>query len=544
MINNETGYNGNPLLKKSNTPIEWPEAQQREYLRCKEDPVYFAEKYVKIINVDEGFITIKLYDYQKEIIEKFQTNKKLAVLQARQSGKTTTAVCVILHYILFNSHKLVGILANKADSAREVLKRIKDAYEALPDWLQQGIDKWNEGSIELENKTKVIAAATSSSAIRGKSCNLLYIDECSFIPRWDEFSASVLPTISSGKTTKLMYTSTPNGLNHYYKLCKEAKDGTNGFGYVEVHWTDVPGRDEEWRINALQELGGDTEKFAQEYCCEFVGSSGTLINGPTLKALYAEKYIHTQDGMTQYMAPEKDHQYAIVCDVSQGKGLDYSAFSVIDITKMPYQQVCTYRNNMITPYDYAGIIHMTSKTYNDSMVLVEVNDAGGQVAETLHMDYGCENMIFTESAGAAGKKISSGFGKNIDKGIRTSTRVKAIGCSMLKLLVEQQQLIIRDFHTIEELSRFSKKGNSYEAESGSHDDTVMPLVLFAWMTDQTYFREMTDINTLNKLRDRSDDELEQSLTGFGFINDGRDTENDPDHVIDLTKEMHQEFINF
>lgn len=539
---NEVGYNGNPLLKKANTPIPWSQEQIDEYIKCKEDPIYFAEKYVKVVNVDEGFITIKLYDYQKTIIEKFKNNRKIAIVQSRQSGKTTTAACIILHYILFNNHKLVGILANKADAAKEVLKRVKDGYEALPDWLQQGIEKWNEGSIELENKTKVIAAATSSSAIRGKSVNLLYIDETAFVPNWPEFSASVLPTISSGKTTKLMYSSTPKGLNHFHKIIKEAKENKNGFAWVEVPWQDVPGRDEEWRKGTLEELGGDLDMFAQEYSCSFIGSSGTLLNGATLKSLSSDQPIHSQDGLTQYIAPKENHSYSIVCDVSQGKGLDYSAFQVIDVTEMPYQQVCVYRNNEISPYDYAGMIHMTSKAYNNAMILVEVNDVGGQVSETLHMEYGSENMIFTESAGPAGKKISSGFGRNVDKGIRTSSKVKSVGCSMLKLLMEQQQLVIRDSHTIEELSRFSKKGNSYEAESGYHDDMVMPLVLFAWMSDQTYFKDMTNINTLHKLRDRTDEDLEQSLTGFGFINTG--LEDDVESVIDLTKEFRPEFINF
>lgn len=545
---NEVGYNGNPLLKKAGTLVEWTPERKEEWLKCKDDPIYFAEKYIKIVHVDRGFITIPLYDYQKEIIEKFHKGKKIAILQCRQSGKTTAAVCIILHYILFNTErKLVGLLANKADSAREILDRIKSAYEALPDWLQMGIKKWNEGSIVLENKTKVIAAATSSSAIRGKSVNLLYIDECAFVPNWDEFSASVLPTISSGKTTKLMYTSTPNGLNHYYKICTEAKEDRNspkwnGFEYVEVKWHDVPGRDESWRINALQELNGDLEKFEQEYNVEFLGSSGTLISGSVLKTLVHKTPLTVKDGLTQYELPQKDKQYVLVADVSEGKGLDYSAFSIIDVTKMPYNQVCVYRSNMTTPGDYAGIIHMIAKLYNNAAVLVEINNIGGQVAHSLYYDYECETLISTENAGAAGRKISSGFGKNVDRGVRTTPSVKRVGCSILKLLIEQYQLIINDLHTIEELSRFSKKGNSYEAESGANDDIVMGLVLFAWMSDQKYFKEMTDISTLQNLRDKTNEEIENDLVPFGFIETGHS--DDFEAIIDLTNNPRPEFANF
>lgn len=535
------GYNGNPLLKKPKTTISWTKEMVDEFTKCKQDPIYFAEKYIKIVTVDRGLETIVLYDYQKEIIQKFQNNRKLAILQSRQSGKTTVAVCIILHYIIFNKKRnRVALLANKADAAREILDRIKTAYEVLPDWLQHGIKKWNEGSITLENGTTVVASATTSSSIRGKSVNLLYIDECAFIPKWDEFAASVLPTLSSGVTTQLMYTSTPCGLNHYYKICTGAKEGTNGFAYVEVKWDRVPGRDEAWKKNALEELNYDYEKFDQEYDVQFQGSSGTLITGSTLKTLFSINPIASKDGLTQYVAPHPDKNYVIICDVSRGKGLDYSAFQVIDISKMPYVQVCTYRSNMITPVDYASVIHMTSKMYNNSTILVEINDIGAQVSDTLYMDYGSENLIFTESAGAAGKRISAGFGRNVDKGIRTSKTVKSIGCSMLKLLVEQQQLIINDHNTIEELSRFSKKGNSYEAESGSHDDLVMGLVLFGWLSDQTYFKDLTDISTLQKLRDRSDEDIQNDMVSFGFYDDGLGDES----IIDLTQSPRPEFINF
>ena len=531
----DRGYNGNPLLKKSRKKIQWTAEQLQEWMKCANDPIYFAEKYIQIVHVDHGLIPIKLYDYQKEIIEKLTNNRRVTVVTSRQAGKTTTAAAIILHYILFNSHKTVALLANKGDAAREILDRIQLSYESLPDWLQQGVVEWNKGSIELENGCKVIAAATSSSAIRGKSISLLYIDEAAFVENWDEFFASVFPTISSGETTKILFTSTPNGLNHFYKTCQGARDGTNGYQFVEVPWQMVPGRNEAWRNETLGAMDFDLEKFAQEFECAWLGSSGTLISGAVLKTLVSMRALNERDGLTQYYMPEPKHSYVISVDVSRGKGLDYSAFHVIDVTKMPYQQVCTYRNNMVTPLDYADIIHRIGKAYNTASVLVEVNDVGQQVADSLFMDYEYESIIYTHGAGPRGKQITTGFGKNqkkIERGVRTTKIVKAVGCSMLKLLVEQRQLIINDHSTIHELSRFSRKGTSYEAESGANDDLAMGLVLFAWMTDQQYFKELTDINTLAKLRDRSEEEMESELFDFYYAQDGVDEEYS-DESVDL-----------
>ena len=527
------GYLGNPLLKKSRKKLQWTQEMLQEWIKCGQDPIYFAEKYIKIVHVDHGFIPIKLYDYQKEIIVKLTNNRRVTVVTSRQAGKTTTAAAIILHYILFNDHKTVALLANKGDAAREILDRIKLAYEALPDWLQQGVDEWNKGSITLENGSKVIAAATSSSAIRGKSISLLYIDEAAFVENWDEFFASVFPTISSGETTKILFTSTPNGLNHFYKTCEGAKDGSNGYQFVEVPWQQVPGRGEAWYKETLGAMDFDYEKFAQEFECAFQGSSGTLISGACLKTLVARTPIAQHDGMTQFYRPQEDHKYVIVADVSRGKGLDYSAFHVIDTTSMPYQQVCTYKNNMITPLDYAGVIHNTSKMYNSAVILVESNDVGAQVVDSLHYDFESELIIYTENAGARGKRISSGF-KSSDRGVRTTKSVKAIGCSMLKLLVEQHQLIVNDHNTIFELSRFSRKGNSYEAETGCNDDLAMGLVLFAWMSDQQYFKDLTDINTLLKLREKTEEDMENELTPFGFLDTGH--HEDFSKVLEVTPE--------
>jgi hypothetical protein len=487
-----------------------------------------------------------MYDYQKEIVEKITNNRRVTVVTSRQAGKTTTAVCVILHYALFNDHKTVALLANKGDAAREILDRIKIAYEALPKWLQQGVVEWNKGSVEFENGCKIIASATSSSAIRGKSISLLYIDETAFVENWDEFFASVFPTISSGMTTKILFTSTPNGLNHFYKTCEGAREGTNGYEYVQVLWKDVPGRDENWKKDTLSSMDFDYQKFAQEFECEFLGSSGTLIDGSKLKQMVVKQPIQEGSGIYKYAEPEQNHTYFCVVDVSRGKGLDYSAFQIIDATKMPYIQVCVFRDNFVTPIEYAEIIHRTVKYYNDAIVLVEVNDIGEQVSELLHFDFEYENILYTESAGRSGKRISSGFGRSVDKGIRTTKTVKSVGCSILKLMIEQDQLIINDFNTIQELSTFSRKGVSWEAEPGSHDDLVMSLVLFSWLSDQMYFKEMTDINTLMKLRERTEQEMMEELMPFGIYDDGLPDENviEVEQTRTLSMDEVDEFVRY
>ena len=528
----EKGYNGNVNLKRKGVSVEFTQDMVGEFVKCAQNPTYFAEKYIQIVHVDRGLIPIALYDYQKEIVEKITNNRRVTVVTSRQAGKTTTAVAVILHYVLFNEHKTCALLANKGDAAREILDRIKIAYEALPKWMQQGVMEWNKGSVEFENGCKIIAGSTSSSAIRGKSISFLYIDETAFVENWDEFFASVFPTISSGETTKMLYTSTPNGLNHFYKTCQGAKEDTNGFEYVEVPWQKVPGRDEAWRQETLAAMDFDKQKFNQEFECGFLGSSGTLIDGSKLKMLVTQRPIAETSLMKVYEQPQKDHIYCLIADVSRGKGLDYSAFHVIDVTTMPYRQVFVYRDNTITPIDYASTIHNVLKKYNDAYTLVEINDIGGQVTDILHHEFECETMLLTESAGRSGKRLSTGFSKNADKGIRTTKSVKAVGCNMIKMLIEQDQIIINDFDTVNEFSTFSRRAKTYQAESGRHDDLVMGLVLFGWMVDQAFFKEMTDINTVDKLRQRNENDMIESLLPIGFNSYDHEQEGVPTIVSD------------
>lgn len=513
-------YLGNPNLKRSGVEVNWTPELVQEYIKCKEDVVYFVKTYMKIININRGLVNFVPYPYQEQMLKTMAEERYTVIATARQAGKSTTTCGFILWYIIFHADKTVALLANKGDTAREILGRIQLAYQHLPKWLQQGVKEWNKGSFELENNSRVIAAATSSNNIRGYSINLLFIDEAAFIENWDEFFTSVYPTISSGTESKIVLVSTPNGLNHFYKIWQNASEGKNNYKPIKVMWHDVPGRDENWRKDTLSAMNFDIEKFDQEYCVEFQGSSGTLIAGWKLKELVHRTPLIKKDGLSQYKPPIQNHSYVCIVDVSRGKGLDYSAFSIIDVTKMPYEQVCTFRNNLVSPIDYADIVFRVCKSYNNAATLVEINDIGEQVATALHFDFEYENVLFTESAGRSGKRITAGFGGNIDKGIRTTKSVKSVGCSILKLMIEQNQLVINDFDTISELSTFSRKGVSFEAEPGKNDDMVMGLVLFAWLSDQSYFKEYTNINTLAKLREKTEEEILQDLTPFGFFDNG------------------------
>jgi hypothetical protein len=521
-VSKNVGYNGNSFLKKAGIEQEFTPEQIEEYVKCSQDIVYFVKNYCKIITLDHGLRLFDPYEYQERMLKAFDEKRFVINLLPRQMGKSTVVAAYLLHYAIFTPEKAIGILANKAATAREILSRVQRMYENLPMWIQPGIKEWNKGSMILGNDSWIMAAATSSDSIRGFSFNIIYLDEFAHVDQQVDFWESTYPVVSSGDNSKVLITSTPNGMDLFYKIYTNAEEGRNNFYPIKVNWWEHPKRDEKWREVTLSNIG--PEQFQQEYENEFLGSSGTLITGSKLKELVFKTPIQEGHGLTMYEEPKKDRTYICVADVSRGKGLDYSAFHIIDSTEMPYKQVCTFRDNMINPMEYAEVIFRTTKSYNDALILVEINDIGEQVSDVLHNDFEVEGILFTESAGRSGKRISGGFGKNVDKGIRTTKSVKAIGCNMLKMLVEQNQLIINDFNTIQELSTFSRKGNSYEAESGCHDDLVMGLVLYGWLADQPFFKDLTDINTLAALRERSEEDMISDLTPFGFYDDGNNEE--------------------
>jgi hypothetical protein len=502
-------YLGNPSLKRVNMPMQLTEEQIREYVKCSKDPIYFIENYVKIITLDKGFVQISLYPFQKQAITDINDNRRVIVKAGRQVGKTTMVVGYILWYILFNQDKFVAILANKAPTAREILNRVKIAYEALPLWIQQGVKVWNKGDIELENNCRIMATSTASSAIRGYSISLLYLDEFAFVPSniADEFFTSVYPTISSGTQSKILISSTPNGMNHFYRMWTEAVEGQSGFKHIEANWRQVPGRDQAWADDQRRIL--KDEKFLQEMECEFMGSAGTLLSSAALKSLAFVKPIHlSENGIKVYQAPIPEHNYVIIADTARGRGLDYSAFSVIDVTSIPYKQVCTYKDNNISPIVYPSIIRRMGEYYNSAYVLIEINDNGQQVVDSLFDEYEYENILSTVEI--KGKiAVTWGYGNKSYRGVRTTKSVKRLGCSIMKNLIEAQQLIIQDFDTISELSTFISNGTSFEAAEGSHDDLVMTLVLFAWLTNQKFFSELTNTDIRLKLYEEQMKQIEE-----------------------------------
>ena len=516
-------YLGNSLLKASGVPLNFTKDEIEEYLKCADDPIYFIESYCKIVTLDHGLQPFKLYDCQKNKVKVIHENRKVILMEGRQQGKTTTSAAYILWYTLFQGSKTVAILANKATAAREVLYRYQIMYENLPTWLQQGVTTWNKGDIALENGSIVFTAATSASGIRGKSVNLLYVDEAAIIPNnvAEQFFTSVYPTISAGETTKILLSSTPLGYNHFWKFWNDAENDRNGFVNLFIPYWDIPGRDDAWASEQRRLLG--ELKFNQEVLCNFLGSSLTLIASDSIAQMSASPIMYQKDGLDIYEKVEKDHAYCIVADTAKGVGGDYSAFQILDITKMPYKIVGKYRNNQISPLLYPSVLYRVGKEYNEAYVLIEINSSE-QVAEILYAEYEYENII-SVSRTPQGQVVNGGFGGNKTQlGVITDKKVKRIGCSNFKSMVEEKKLIINDADTIAEISTFIEKRNSYSADEGYHDDLVMPLVLFSWLTTNSYFKELTNINIRKELYEARIKIIEEEVTPFGFINNG-DEEN-------------------
>ena len=514
-------YLGNPNLKKAGTPIQFTKEQIDEWIKCKNDPIYFAMNYIKIISLDEGLVPFSMYDFQKEILRDFHNNRFNIAKLPRQTGKSTTVVAYLLYYAIFYDSVNIGILANKASTARELLGRLQLAYENLPKWMQHGILVWNKGNVELENGSKILAASTSASAVRGMSFNILFLDEFAFVPNHvaEQFFASVYPTITSGKSTKVIIISTPNGMNHFYKMWEDARRGKNDYITNEVHWSQVPGRDAKWKEETIKNTS--PRQFAQEFECDFLGSADTLISPAKLQNIPFHDPIKSNAGLDIYERVEKDHEYIITVDVARGIGGDYSAFIVFDITTVPYKIVAKYRNNEIKPVLFPSVIFQVCKEYNNPYVLVEVNDIGDSIAATLNYDLEYPNVLMCAMRGRAGQVVGQGFsGNKTQLGVKMSVTVKKIGCSNLKAIIEEDKLIFNDFQIFQELTTFVQKKQAWEADEGYHDDLVMCMVLFAWLVMQEYFKEMTDQDIRRRIYDEQRNQIEQDMAPFGFIDDG------------------------
>jgi hypothetical protein len=522
MPDNNAQYLGNPNLKKANVAQNFTKKQVAEFLKCAQDPVYFAKNYVQIINLDEGLVPFEMYDFQEKLVNNFHNNRFNICKMPRQSGKSTTVVSYLLHYAIFNDSVTIGILANKAQTARDLLGRLQIAYENLPKWMQQGIIAWNKGSMELENKSKIIAASTSASAVRGMSFNIIFLDEFAFVANHlaDDFFSSVYPTISSGKSTKVIIVSTPRGMNHFYRLWHDAELGRNEYVTTDVHWSEVPGRDEAWKEQTIKNTS--EAQFRVEFECEFLGSVDTLISPSKLKTMvYDEPINRGKRGGEIYENPVPKHNYSITVDVARGVEKDYSAFIVFDTTEFPYRVVAKYRNNTIKPMLFPNVILDFAKAYNNAYVLCEVNDIGDQIASILFYDMEYENVLMTAVRGRAGQVLGQGFsGSKVQLGVKMSKTVKKIGSLNLKTLIETDKLIVKDYNIIAELTTFIEKSNSFEAEEGCNDDLAMCLVIFSWLVMQDYFKEMTDDDIRKRVYDDQRDQIEADMAPFGFISDG------------------------
>ena len=500
----ETNYLGNPNVRGADVEHPWTKAELLEYKKCLVDPKYFAKKYCKVIHLDKGLIPFNLYPYQEKMFDSFTDNRFNIVLACRQSGKSIAVVAYLLWYAIFKGEQVVGVLANKNAIAREMLARITLMLENLPFFLQPGCTILNKGSIGFSNNSRIIAAATSSSSIRGMSLNLVYLDEFAFVENATEFYTSTYPVISSGKTSKIIITSTANGIgNMFHKLYEGALQGTNEFKSIRVDWWDVPERDEKWKQMTVENTS--QLQFDQEFGNSFHGTGNTLITADILLALRALEPTEYQNNVKIWDQPREGHTYQMFVDVSRGRGQDYSTFTVIDVSENPFVQVCTYRDNMISPLLFPDMIYKYATHYNECYVVVESNDAGQVVCNGLYYDLEYEN-VFVESMIKANAI-----------GVTMTAKTKRIGCSNIRDIMAQHKLVIKDEETIREMSTFVAKGSSYQADHNAHDDLMMNLVMFGWFTSTPFFAESTDVNMKHMLYQEKVKQLEDEVIPVGVM---------------------------
>ena len=528
---------GNPALKDSNVKVIWTPKRLEELQKCQEDPIYFITKYIQVITLDEGITNFKLWDFQAKLIKTVHENRYVITIMPRQSGKSTSMIAYFLHYLLFNKYKSVAILANKRDTAIELLSRLQLAFELLPMWLQQGVKVWNKTRIEFENGCVITAHATSSASVRGSTYNIIFLDEFAHIDAKlaDKFWTSTYPVISSGKTSKVIIVSTPNGMNLFYEMWQKAnidhshKDW-NQFVPLEVHYTEVPGREKpEWADKIISIIGQD--RFDQEFGCEFLGSGATLINGRFLKTMITIPPKYSQNGLDVYKDPgrttDEPRIYVIAVDTARGKQLDYSAFTVIDVTESPYEVVAKYRSNVIPTVLYADVIVPVARRYNSAFIIIENDGPGYQVADDLHHIHEYDNILMVATKGRSGQILATGFGntgKNVQRGVKMSTPVRRTGCTNLKTLIETRRLVVYDSDIKNELASFELKGDKYQAAENHHDDLVMSLVTFSWLTTQKHFRDLVEAAVREDLQEEYTPQFEHDLTPYGWIEDHHDVE--------------------
>lgn len=516
------GYLGNPKLRKAFVSIRLTQDQIDEYRKCAKDPIYFIRNYVKIVVLGKGIQPFDLWPFQEEMIHTFNDNRFVICKIPRQSGKSISTIAYLLWVVLFQENYNIAILAHKGSAANGLLQRLKLAYENLPRWLQSGIVEWNKGNIELENGSKIGAYATSADGLRSGSFDMILLDEFAFVPTntAEAFFTSTYPVITAGTDTKIIIVSTPNGMNHFYNMWIKAEQKKSDYIPIEVHWSAVPGRDEKWKQETIRNTS--EEQFNQEFNCEFLGSTNILINPAKLKQLILlqKQPIFQMENLDVYENPIPGHTYTITVDVAEGLGLDYSTMQVIDVTKIPYKQVAKYRNNKISPYLFPTKIIQVAQMYNEAFVLVEINSIGLQVSDTIHFEFGYENLIKIEVKGKQGQTTSPGFKKKVAFGLKTSSQTKMIGCTNLKTMIESDKLIVFDEQTIKEFTTFTADKKSFKAEDGANDDLVMGLVHFGWLTGQRYFKENINNNIRQLIQKEQLDLMDDDVCPVPIIDNG------------------------
>jgi hypothetical protein len=532
MPSSTLSYLGNPKLRKAYTQVAMTQHEIDEYVKCVNDPVYFTKNYMKIVVLGKGIQPFELYPFQEEMIKTFQRERFVICKIPRQSGKSITTIAFLLHTILFNESYNIAILAHKGSAANGLLARLKLAYENLPSWLQSGIIEWNKTSIELENGSKIAAFATSADGLRSGSYDMILMDEMAFVPSniVDAFFESTYPVITAGDETKIIIVSTPKGMNTFYTMWVKATTGKSDYFPIEYHWYDVPWRTENWKEQTIRNTS--QEQWDQEFGCEFLGSSNTLISAAKLQQLMStmQDPIRTSEKIRYFEMPKPKNTYVIVVDVSEGLGLDYSTFSVIDVTQIPYKVVATFRDNTTKPILLPTIVVSEAKKYNDAFVLVEINSIGLQVSDIIHYDLAYENLIKIQIKGKQGQQWTPGFVKKMAFGVKTSTQTKQIGCTNLKALIESDKLIIKDELIIKELTTFTADKRTYKAEEGTNDDLAMTLVNFSWLMAQKFFRESVSNDIRQVLQQEQLNVMDQDLVPFGVIDNGIDDPWDNDKL--------------
>lgn len=510
-----------PALMQAGLGLELTPLQQEEWVKCALDVVYFVENYYRITTIDRGFILFEPFEFQKEMLQAFQDNRFTILATSRQAGKTTVAAAFLLWFVLFHPDKEVAILANKERQAREIMDRMQKALQDLPFFLQSGLEKYGTTEMAFENGSKVFVYATSPDAIRGRSCSLVYLDEFAFVDGDEEFWESVYPTLASGSSSRCIITSTPKGQRGMFYALWQGADpdengNTNGFFKKKVTWQDVPhyANDPTFEESTRARLGDS--RFLQEFCVEFRGSVGTLIPSQLLMAMRSKEVTELNEFTKVLYEYNPDHSYVAIGDVGGGLEQDYSVLTIFDVTEIPYKIAAKYRCNTISPLLFPFTMVDMCNHYGQCPLLVETNnDVGGQAITVLWYDLEYLETIMTSNdpkRGGSGTRVG---GKGAKPGIKTTSRVRNIGCSNLKGLIETGKLEIEDMDTIDELSTFILKNDKYQADEGCHDDCVMTLVLFSWLVKQDWFEDLYSVNVSQEMKKTASEKAIEALIPFG-----------------------------